>query len=130
MLYITNKTERFSFTSGCVVRVAKRLKEDWFKVFWKQLQLKNNFVALLKSFIAHVVKCKAHLKTKFKCSIAMHSLVMNFPLEKLSMFYAKPLGNSLNYQLWSTRFTNLVSLLLIIAQTKTLHRNIPLTLLY
>ena len=28
----TNKKERFSFTSGCVVQVAKRLKEDWFIV--------------------------------------------------------------------------------------------------
>ena len=30
MLYITNKTERFSFKSGCVVWVARCLKEDWF----------------------------------------------------------------------------------------------------
>ena len=27
-LYITNKTECFSFKSGCVVRLAKLLKED------------------------------------------------------------------------------------------------------
>ena len=26
----------------------------------------NNFVLLLKSFIANVLKCKAHLKSKFK----------------------------------------------------------------
>ena len=28
-LYITNKTERFSFISGHAVRVAKLIKEDW-----------------------------------------------------------------------------------------------------
>ena len=28
-LYITNKTERLSFKSGCAVRVAKLIKEDW-----------------------------------------------------------------------------------------------------
>ena len=33
MLYITNKIERFSFISGCVVWVSKHLKEDKFIVF-------------------------------------------------------------------------------------------------
>ena len=33
-LYITNKVGRFSFKSGCVIQVAKRLKEDWFIVVW------------------------------------------------------------------------------------------------
>ena len=28
-LYITNKTERFSFKSGHAMRVAKLIKEDW-----------------------------------------------------------------------------------------------------
>ena len=28
-LYITNKTEHFSFKNGCTVRVAKLIKEDW-----------------------------------------------------------------------------------------------------
>ena len=28
-LYITNKTERCSFISGCAVRVAELIKEDW-----------------------------------------------------------------------------------------------------
>ena len=28
-LYITNKTEHFSFKSGRAVRVAKLIKEDW-----------------------------------------------------------------------------------------------------
>ena len=38
----------------------------------------NNFVTMLKSFIANVIKCKARLKTKFKCAfITMHSLVMS-----------------------------------------------------
>ena len=36
-----------------------------------------NFVPLLRSFIANVLKCKGHLKIKFKCvSVAMCSLVM------------------------------------------------------
>ena len=38
-LHITNKAEHFSFKSGCVVRVAKCLKEDWFIGLWWQLQL-------------------------------------------------------------------------------------------
>ena len=33
-LYITNKTEIFNLKSGCVVRVLKCLKEDWFIVLW------------------------------------------------------------------------------------------------
>ena len=33
-LYITDKTEHFSFTSRCVVRVAKHLKEDCFIGLW------------------------------------------------------------------------------------------------
>ena len=33
-LYIANKTEHFSFTSGCVVQVAKHLKEDCFIGLW------------------------------------------------------------------------------------------------
>ena len=28
-LYITNKTERSRFKSGCVIQVMKHLKEDW-----------------------------------------------------------------------------------------------------
>ena len=31
-LYITNKTEHFSFKSGYVERVVKHLKKDWFIV--------------------------------------------------------------------------------------------------
>ena len=30
--FITNKMERITFKNGCVVRVAKHLKEDWFIV--------------------------------------------------------------------------------------------------
>ena len=38
----------------------------------------KNFVLLLKSFIANVLKCKARLKTKFKCvCITMCFLVMS-----------------------------------------------------
>ena len=73
-LYITIKTERFSFKSWHVVLVAKHLKEDWFKALRWQLQLKNNFAPQLK--IANV-KCKSRLKVKFKfASGTMHSLVM------------------------------------------------------
>ena len=32
VLYIANKTKFFSFKSGCVLRVPKRLKEDWLVV--------------------------------------------------------------------------------------------------
>ena len=46
------KIERVSFKSGCVVRVVKHIKGDWFIVF----------VLLLKSFIANVLKCNACLK--------------------------------------------------------------------
>ena len=76
-LHITNKTERCSFKSGCVVRVAKHLNEDWFVVLWLQLQLKKLCITV-KSFIAYVLKCKTNLKVKFKCiSATMHSLVMS-----------------------------------------------------
>ena len=34
MLYIANKTERFSFKSGFVIRVPKGLKEEWPVVLW------------------------------------------------------------------------------------------------
>ena len=77
MLYITSKTEHFSFKSGCVIRVAKRLQEDCFIVLY--IRSSNcNFVPLLKCFIADVLKCKARLKVKFKCiSITMYYLVMS-----------------------------------------------------
>ena len=41
-------------------------------------QAHNNFVPLLKSLIANVLKCKARLKTNFKCIyITMCSLVIS-----------------------------------------------------
>ena len=44
-LYITNKTERFSFKSGCAVHIAKLTKTDWLVVkilaLKKDLSLKN-----------------------------------------------------------------------------------------
>ena len=46
MLYFTNKMECFSFTSGCVVRVAKRFIEDWFIVLQKPIAAKSNFAVL------------------------------------------------------------------------------------
>ena len=48
-LYITNKTERFSFQSGHAMRVMKLIKEDWPIV----LRL------LFKSFITKVLEYKA-----------------------------------------------------------------------
>ena len=47
--------DRIIFKSECAVQVAKHLKGDWLKV----MALKN-FVLLLKSFIANLLKCKAH----------------------------------------------------------------------
>ena len=32
VLYIANNIKCFSFKSGCIIRVAKHLKEDWFIV--------------------------------------------------------------------------------------------------
>ena len=77
MLYITNKTERFSSKSRRVIQVAKHLKEDWCIVLLVAIAAYNNFVPLLKSFIANVLKRKAYLKVKVKCvSVTMYSLVM------------------------------------------------------
>ena len=53
MLYIANKMERFSFKSGCVVQVAKGLKEDWFIMLQWQLQLRST---VNKSLTANVLK--------------------------------------------------------------------------
>ena len=50
--------------------MAKHLKGDWFIV------LRYNFVSLLKSFIANVLKWKAHLKAKFKCLCATMCFLM------------------------------------------------------
>ena len=42
------------------------------------IMAKNNFILLLKSFIANVLKYKARLKSKFKCvCVTMCSLVMS-----------------------------------------------------
>ena len=52
--------------------MVKRIKEDWFKVLRKQLQL--------KSFIANMLECTARLKTKINyvcitmCSIVTSSM--------------------------------------------------------
>ena len=54
--FITNKTERISFKSGCVVLVGKHLKGDWLLI----IMAKNNFVLLLKSFTDNVQKHKVH----------------------------------------------------------------------
>ena len=68
-------TEHFSFTSGCVVQVAKCFKEKWFSVTVAIAAL--NFVLLLKSFIATVLKCKVCLKTNKCVCVTMCSLVMS-----------------------------------------------------
>ena len=42
------------------------------------IMAQNNFVLLLKSFIANVLKCKARLKSNFKCvCVTLCSLVMS-----------------------------------------------------
>ena len=74
VLCITNKTERFSFKTVCVLWVSKCLVHSVAVAIAAQ----NNFVLLLKSFIVNVLKCKACLKLKLKCVyITMHSLVMS-----------------------------------------------------
>ena len=60
--FLTNKMERFSFKSGCVLRVAKHLKKTGSQCSINNYGLKQ----LLKSIIANVLKFKASLKTKFK----------------------------------------------------------------
>ena len=61
--------ERVSFKSGCVVRVAKHLKGDWFSV---AVLLNYGFVPL------YALKCKGRLTGNFKCvCIAMCSLVIS-----------------------------------------------------
>ena len=39
VLYITNMTKCFRIKSVCAIQVVKRLKEDWFVVLQKELQL-------------------------------------------------------------------------------------------
>ena len=74
-LYLTNKTERYSYKSGCVIRVVNRLMVHSVTI---AIAASNNFVPLLKSFIANVQKYKACLKVKFKCVyITMDSLVIS-----------------------------------------------------
>ena len=48
--------ECFSFKSGCVVQVARRLNEDLVHSVAVAIAIKNNFVVLLKSLIANVLK--------------------------------------------------------------------------
>ena len=55
----------------------------------------NNFVPLLKSLIANMLKCKTRLKTKFKCMcITMCSLEMS----PFSHDYMKTETDQLKYQ--------------------------------
>ena len=54
--------------------MAKYLKGDWFY----NVALTIMLCTAVKSFIADVLKCKARVKTKFKCvCITMCSLVMS-----------------------------------------------------
>ena len=41
IVHYTNKIEHFSFISGCVMQVAKLLKEHWIVMLWQQLRLKT-----------------------------------------------------------------------------------------
>ena len=70
-LYITNKTEHFSFKSGHAVQFAKLIKEDCYS---KNFSIKQ----LHKSIITKILEYKACLnrRIKFVC-IAMCSLVMS-----------------------------------------------------
>ena len=44
-LYITSKTERFSFKSGRAMQVAKLIKEDWpIVVTTVRISAQNNFI--------------------------------------------------------------------------------------
>ena len=71
MLYITNKTERSSFESGCVVRVAKHFKKLLHSVAIA-IKALNCFIPLLINLVTNILKCKARFKAKFKCvSITM-----------------------------------------------------------
>ena len=54
LLYITSKTEHFSFTSGCVVQVVKLLIVRMVVIF----SALNSFAQLLQSFVNNVIKCK------------------------------------------------------------------------
>ena len=56
--------ERFSFKSVCVLWMAEHSKRLVNSVAEAIVALKN-FVPLVKDFIASVLKCKAHLNTKF-----------------------------------------------------------------
>ena len=70
-MYITNKTERFSFKRGRDVRVSKLIKEDWPIVLPRVLSLYimyswcygRNFglKPLLKSYITKVLVYKGYL---------------------------------------------------------------------
>ena len=67
MLYVPNKTERFSFNSGYVKAFRKRLAH--------YVVVAN---VIFVPLFANVLKCKAFVIVKFKCvSIAMYSLVMS-----------------------------------------------------
>ena len=66
MLYITNKTERSSFESGCVVQVVKRFKKPLHSVAIA-IKALNCFILLLISLVTNILKFKARLKAKFKC---------------------------------------------------------------
>ena len=54
-LYITNKTERFSFKSGHALQVAKLIKEDWPMV----LRTVRTLCYFLKHLITKVPEYKA-----------------------------------------------------------------------
>ena len=57
-LFITNKTGHNSFKSGCAVRVAKHFKRRLVHSVELTIMAKNNFVPLLKSFIANLLNIK------------------------------------------------------------------------
>ena len=70
--------ECFSFESGCVVRVVKRLKVNWLVVAVTIAAQKQVYTVFI-NFTANVLKCKAYVcksKILIQC-ITMCSLVMS-----------------------------------------------------
>ena len=82
-LYITKKTVRFSFKSGCTVRLVKLMKEDWPIVFSVNFGSKQ----LLKRFITEVLEYKTE-------ELTMCSLVMNLCSRDVIKYYYNTLNSS------------------------------------
>ena len=80
--FITKKMKCIILKNGYVVWVAKHLKGDWFIVLQLTIMPLNSFFIGVKTFIADVLKCKACLKTKFKCACITIVLSCNLLVKK------------------------------------------------